>query len=135
MQSWMNACLVTSSNSSSWSPLWSPSYSNEKCVTCKKVPPENTTKFFIIIRTLVFFKVYVKTLLSNRMLKQAFLFRDSEAEESHWKSGILSTEFEVKTERGCCRVLDIATIQRPKQLSSTQKTKKIEKTTCKRISV
>ena len=54
------------------------------------------------------------------MLKQTFLFRDSEAEESHWKSGILSTEFKDKTERGCCKLLDAATIQRPKQLSSAQ---------------
>lgn len=55
------------------------------------------------------------------MLKHMFLFREGEAEQLHLKSGILSTGFKDKTERGCCKLLDAATIQRPKLLSSAQK--------------
>lgn len=70
MQNWIKAYLVTSRNSSSWNPLSSPSYWNERCITCKKVSPHNTAKLFIIIRTWVVFKVYIKTSLSNRMLSR-----------------------------------------------------------------
>lgn len=69
MQSWMKACSVTSSKRSSWSPLSSPSYSMGRCGPCKKVSPDNTAKLFIITRRSVVFKVYIKTLLSNRKLK------------------------------------------------------------------